>query len=66
MVVCALEGGRLRYLGAGAVPSHGWQKGKIVDQTAVADCIRAALREAEAAAQVSVESIVVGVGGRTK
>jgi cell division protein FtsA len=65
MVICALEGGKLRLLGAGAVPSHGWQKGKIADQTAVADSIRAALRDAEAAAQVSAESVVVGMGGYT-
>jgi cell division protein FtsA len=65
MVICALEGGNLRFLGAGAVPSHGWQKGKIADQTAVADSIRAALRDAEAAAQVSAESVVVGMGGYT-
>src|SRR4030095_380083 len=65
MVICALEGGRLRFLGSGAVPSHGWLKGRIADQTAVADSIRAALREAEAAAQISAESVVVGVGGYT-
>lgn len=63
MVICLLEGGRLRFLGSGCAPSHGWQKGRIADQTAVADSIRAALREAEAAAQVSVEGVVAGVGG---
>jgi cell division protein FtsA len=63
MVICALEGKRLRFMGSGSVPSHGWQKGRIADQTAVADSIRAALREAESAAGVSVESAVVGVGG---
>lgn len=65
MVICALEGARLRLVGASAVPSHGWQKGKIADQTAVADSIRAALREAEAAAQISAEACVVGMGGYT-
>lgn len=65
MVICALEGGRLRFLGSGSVPSHGWQKGRIADQSAVADCIRAALREAEAAAGISIEAAVVGVGGPT-
>src|SRR5436309_9082537 len=65
MVICALEDERMRLLGCGAVPSHGWQKGRIADQTAVADSIRAALREAEAAAGVSVESTVVGMGGYT-
>jgi cell division protein FtsA len=63
MVICALDGGRVRFLGCGAVPSHGWQKGKITDQTAVADSIRAALREAEAAAQVPADAVVVGIGG---
>jgi cell division protein FtsA len=65
IVICALEGGRVRFLGASAVPSHGWQKGKIADQTAVADSIRAALREAEAAAQISADACVVGMGGYT-
>jgi cell division protein FtsA len=63
ILICALEGGRVRFLGCGAVPSHGWQKGKITDQTAVADSIRAALREAEAAAQVPADAAVVGIGG---
>lgn len=65
IVICALEGSRLRLVGASAAPSHGWQKGKIADQTAVADSIRAALREAEAAAQISAEACVVGMGGYT-
>jgi cell division protein FtsA len=65
MVICALDGGRLRFLGCGAVPSRGWHKGRIVDQTAVADSMRAALREAESAAQVSADAAVVGVGGDT-
>lgn len=63
MVICVLEKGKLRFLGSGCAPSHGWQKGRIADQTAVADSIRAALREAEAAAQVSVEGVVAGMGG---
>src|SRR4051812_36013107 len=65
MVICGLEGRRLRLLGCGSVPSHGWKKGRIADQTAVADSIRGALREAEAAAGVSAEAAVVGVGGYT-
>jgi cell division protein FtsA len=65
MVICALENGRLRFLGGGTAPSHGWLKARIADQTAVADSVRAALREAEAAAGVSAEAAVVGVGGNT-
>src|SRR5215469_5595919 len=65
MAICALEDGRLRFLGGGTAPSHGWLKARIADQTAVADSVRAALREAEAAAGVSAEAAVVGVGGNT-
>jgi cell division protein FtsA len=65
MVICALEGGRVRLLGCGAVPSQGWVKGRIADPGAVAQSIRSVLREAEAASGVSVEAAVVGVGGPT-
>ena len=65
LVICALEGPCLRFLGAGSVESYGWVKGRIADQKAVADSIRAALREAERNAGVSVGSVVVGVGGPT-
>jgi cell division protein FtsA len=65
LTICALERGRLRFLGCAAVPSRGWLKGRIADQKAVAESILAALRAAEAAAGVSVESAVVGMGGPT-
>jgi cell division protein FtsA len=65
MVICTLEGGRLRFLGAASVESDGWQKGRIADQRAVTDCILRALHEAEANAGVSVEAVVAGVGGPT-
>jgi cell division protein FtsA len=65
MVICLLEEGRMRFLGSGAVESQGWVKGRIADQHAVASSILAALREAEAAAGVSVESTVAGLGGQT-
>ena len=65
LVVCVLEKGRLRLLGCAAVPSEGWLKGRIADQKAVADTIRKALRVAEASAGVSVDSVVVGMGGPT-
>jgi cell division protein FtsA len=64
-VVCLLERGRIRFLGSGEVESHGWVKGRITDQKAVADSALVAIREAEAQAQVSVEAAVVGVGGPT-
>jgi cell division protein FtsA len=65
LVVCVLENGRVRLLGCAAVASQGWLKGRIRDQKAVSDSILAALREAEASAGVSVEAVVVGMGGQT-
>jgi cell division protein FtsA len=65
LVISVLEKGRVRFLGSAAIGSEGWVKGKIADQRAVADSILAALREAEANAGVSVESVVVGIGGPT-
>lgn len=62
-VICTLEDGCLRYLGHGEVESRGWAKGRISDQLAVAECIRAAVEQAEAAAKVSVDQMVVGIGG---
>jgi cell division protein FtsA len=61
-VICRLEDSCMRFLGYGAIPSEGWTKGLITDQTAVSEGILEALREAERNAQVSVESAVVGAG----
>jgi len=65
LVICLLEDERFRVLGGAAVASDGWLKGRINDQRAVTHSILAALREAEATAGVSVESVVVGMGGPT-
>ncbi|HXK02753.1 MAG TPA: cell division protein FtsA [Verrucomicrobiae bacterium] len=65
LAVCLLEQGRIRFLGAGIVESQGWLKGRVADQKAVSASILAALREAETCAQVSVDSVVVGMGGPT-
>ena len=65
LVVCVLEGGRLRLVGCASVGSDGWQKGRICDQRGVTESVLAALSEAEATAGVSVESAVVGMGGPT-
>ena len=65
LVVCVLEGGRIRFVGCSAIDSQGWVKGKIADQSAVADSIAGAMREAEAVSGASVESVVVGMGGPT-
>jgi cell division protein FtsA len=65
LVICLLENGRVRFLGAGAAESQGWLKGRVADQKAVSASMLAALREAEACAQVSVPSATVGIGGPT-
>jgi cell division protein FtsA len=62
-LICELDGARVRLLGAGETASRGWIKGRIADQSAVSDCIRAAVREAEAAAGASADSAVIGIGG---
>jgi cell division protein FtsA len=65
LVICLLDRGRLRFLGAGAAESQGWLKGRVADQKAVSASILAALREAESCAQVSIGAAVVGMGGPT-
>jgi len=65
MVICVLERGRIRFLGAASAESQGWLKGRVADQKAVAASMLAALHEAEICAQANVGSAVVGVGGPT-
>src|SRR5947209_107893 len=65
LVICTLENGHIRFLGAGQAESQGWSKGRIADQQAVSDSVVAALREVESRAGASIESAVVGMGGPT-
>ncbi|MGA2740089.1 MAG: cell division protein FtsA [Bryobacteraceae bacterium] len=65
-VICRLEDNCMRFLGYASAPSQGWLKGQIADQTAVSECMLAALREAEKNAQISVESAVVGMGATVR
>jgi cell division protein FtsA len=62
-VIGVVEEGRLRYLGHGAVDSAGWSRDRLSDPAALTGSISAAVREAEKKAGVSVEGMVVGVGG---
>jgi cell division protein FtsA len=62
-IVAALEGDQIRYLGHGEAPAAGWSKGRVTDQDALSQSIRAAVTEAERRAQVPVEAITAGVGG---
>ena len=59
----AEEPASLRFLGFGEVSSQGWRKGNIADLDQVARSIQQAVKQAEAAAGVSVEAAVVGIGG---
>jgi cell division protein FtsA len=64
-VICLLDDGMMRYLGHAGMDSAGWAKGRLSDQIAATESIRATVTEAERRAGVSVESAVVGVGGAT-
>jgi len=55
-VICALEGDNLRYVGHGLSFSGGWVRGRITDQDAVAESLRAAVSDAERDAGVSIDS----------
>src|SRR5438105_3879320 len=62
-VICVVEDSHIRFLGKGEIESIGWAKGRIADQQAVSTCIHSAVQQAEADAQVSVDSLVAGIGG---
>ena len=62
-VISLLEDARLRFLGHGEIDSIGWSKGRIADSQALSTCIQAAVQQAEAEAQASVEGMVIGIGG---
>jgi cell division protein FtsA len=64
-VICALDGDRIRYLAHGLAPAAGWSKGRISDQEALAESMRAAVVDAERGAQMSVEGVVIGIGGQS-
>jgi cell division protein FtsA len=55
----------MRYLGHAEMQSAGWVKGRLSDQSAATECIRATVAEAESRAHVSVEGAVVGIAGST-
>ena len=64
VVICALEEDALRFLGYGEAPvNNAWNRGRLTDQEAITYSVRFALHEAEARAQVSPESAVIGLGG---
>jgi len=58
------EGGALRVIGVGVVPSVGLHKGLVVNINEARESIRESVRKAEQASNYKVESAYVGVTGR--
>jgi cell division protein FtsA len=63
IVICTLEDESLKFLGFGEAPVQAWSRGRLTDQAALTQSIQFALHEAEARAQVSPDSAVIGMGG---
>ena len=66
--ICVLIGnklgdGEVEILGVGKVPSEGLRKGVVVDIAKTVRSIRAAVKEAELMADVTIESAIVGISG---
>lgn len=62
-LICVVEDGRIRFAGAGEVESRGWTNSRIADREQMSECVRLAAREAERQAGLSVDAVVVGLGG---
>ena len=64
VVICALEGEGIRFLGCGEAPvQQAWNRSRLAEPAALAGSVRIALREAELRAQASPDAAVVGIGG---
>ena len=64
--VCVSEemsDGTLRILGIAVAPSRGVRKGQIVDPVTAAECIRMAIREAEASVGIEIKKVSVAITG---
>jgi len=64
-VLCRMDGSHVHFLGAGSVPSVGWDKSRIIDQQALSRCVLEAVQQAEAMAGAQIETITTGFGGVT-
>ncbi len=64
IVADAEDGGSVRVLGVGVVPSQGLHKGLVVNISDAVNSIRESVRKAEQASGTKVESAYVGVTGR--
>jgi len=57
-------GNSLRILGVGIAPSHGLQKGLVVNQEEAKQSIRESVKQAEQSANYKLESAYIGITGR--
>ncbi len=62
-VIVELMNARVRMLGYGEAPSHGWKKGRIADHDSVSESVLFAVHEAEKRAGAQIGSVVLGIGG---
>jgi len=62
-VILQLDDGYLKYLCHSEIESAGWSKGRLTDHLAVQSSIRSAVEAAEDKASVSVDGVVLGIGG---
>lgn len=62
-VICVIEEGRVRFAGAGEVDSRGWANSRIAHREQMSESVRLAAREAERQAGLSIDAVVVGLGG---
>lgn len=62
-VICIVEDAQIRFLGKGEIETIGCAKGRIADSQALSACIHSAVQQAEADAQATIDSLVVGIGG---
>ena len=64
-VICRLEDDQIRLVGYAEEPSQGWNRSRLADNNAVSAAMRGAIREAERMGEVSIGSVVLGIGGAT-
>lgn len=63
-LVCNVEDGQIEIIGMGKAPSHGLEKGVVVDIGETTASIKRAIEEAENMADVKIERVYAGIAGK--
>jgi cell division protein FtsA len=63
-LVCNVEDGNIEIIGMGKAPSHGLEKGVVVDIGETTASIKRAIEEAENMADVKIERVYAGIAGK--